>query len=131
MKRSLKVEARMEDDRKYVIPYLRMRGKWLERMGFPPDRHVEVSMIEPGLLQIRLKPEGSEQEAGENGQQVGNGERSVESKVHSFEHCVARIEYLEEECHNAFSRAWREHCKREIGEWRAYVAKHHPGHRPR
>ena len=55
MKRSLKIEARLEDHRPYVIPYLRLRGKWLEKMGFPPERHVEVSLIEPGRLEIRLK----------------------------------------------------------------------------
>ena len=55
-KRSLKIEARLEDNRPYVIPYLRLRGKWLEKMGFPPERHVEVSLIEPGRLEIRLQP---------------------------------------------------------------------------
>ena len=129
MKRSLKVEARMEDNRKYVIPYLRMRGKWLEKMGFPPDRHVEVSMIEPGLLQIRLKPNGCV--AGANGEPVISGHRDVESVVHTLEHCVARMEQLRQECRGAFSRAWRKHCKREIEEWRAYVAKHYPDHRLR
>ena len=128
MKRSLKVEARMEDGRKYVIPYLRMRGKWLERMGFPPDRHVEVSMIEPGLIEIRLKPEGKEKQTGTDIDRLDNG-GSDRSSFYSLDHCLARIEQLKHECRSAFTSTWRHRCGREIAEWDAYVAKHYPEHR--
>lgn len=123
--RSIKVEADGDTWKKKIKPKIRLMGRWLEQMGFPPGRRVEVSLIEPGVLQIKLKPEACAQISGPLGFHEGIGNIGTPT-LHSFEHCVARIQHLENERRKAFSKAWREHCKREIAEWEAYIAEHYP-----
>ncbi len=114
--RILKIEEEGDFWRKATKPKIRLTGRWLEQMGFPPHRYVEVSMIQPGVLQLRLKPEADGQETQSNG-----------DTIPSFEECMDTIEHLEHEARTAFSPAWRHRCKREIAEWEAFVAKHYPG----
>lgn len=121
--RRLKVEAEGDPWKKNIRPKIRLVGKWLEKMGFPPERHVEVSPVEPGVLQIRLAPECLQES-------IPPGSYETKQRtVRSLEHCVARLEHLEKEKLTAFSKAWREHCKREIDEWKAYIAEHYPDYR--
>ena len=129
MRRRLKVEARLEDDRPYVIPFLRMRGKWLEQMGFPPDRYVEVSMIQPGLLQIRLQPEIQQAtELNDKPSAPGSWQDGPIAGIssYSFDYCVHCIEKWEHERRTGFTKSWRELAKRKIQEWEAFMADHYP-----
>ena len=121
--RRLKVEAEGDPWEKNIRPKIRLVGKWLEKMGFPPERHVEVSPVEPGVLQIRLAPECLQES-------IPPGLHATKhTAVHSLEHCVVRLEHLENEKRAAFSKDWREHCKREIDEWKAHIAEHYPDYR--
>jgi hypothetical protein len=36
------------------IPFLRLRGRWLERAGFVPGAHVQVVVVSPGRLMVEV-----------------------------------------------------------------------------
>ncbi len=50
--RRLKIEAD-GDPWKGVKPKIRLLGRWLERAGFPPGHHVQVTCLAPGILELR------------------------------------------------------------------------------
>jgi len=33
---------------------IRIKGRWLSRLGFPPGSAVELTAVSPGVLEIRL-----------------------------------------------------------------------------
>lgn len=126
MTRVLKVESEGDPWKNKVKPKIRLVGRWLERWGFPAERQVEVTPIEPGVLQLKLKPLANEQQSATNGSLAEQPARHDRAAYRSFEDCIAAIEHLEQERRNAFSAAWRHHCKREIAELEAYIAEHYP-----
>lgn len=109
--RILKIEEDGDFWLKKTKPKIRLMGRWLEQMGFPPHRHVVVTMIQPGLLQLKLKPDNTELE--------------LQEAVPSFEECVAALERLHRDIRSAFTPAWRHRCKRDVAEWEALIAKHY------
>ncbi len=51
--RTLKVEPTGDFFRQKVKPALRLRGRWLERAGFPPNSHARIIIRTPGVLEIQ------------------------------------------------------------------------------
>jgi hypothetical protein len=54
MSRKLKVEERGDYHAKQTVPMVRLKGKWLQRAGFPAGSHVQINVYAPGCLDIRL-----------------------------------------------------------------------------
>jgi hypothetical protein len=52
-RRKLKAEDIGDSGRKQTIPSLRLKGKWLGRLGFKPGRRVEIIPQSPGELLLR------------------------------------------------------------------------------
>ena len=40
---------------KRTMPSIRLQGKWMQRAGILPNRHVRITNPEPGVLLIRLQ----------------------------------------------------------------------------
>ena len=51
--RTLKVEADGEFWKGLTKPKIRLMGRWLERAGFIPGSHVQVTCVAPGILELR------------------------------------------------------------------------------
>lgn len=51
--RKLKIEADGDPWKGLVRPKIRLAGRWLERAGFKPDNHVQVTCVAPGVLELR------------------------------------------------------------------------------
>jgi hypothetical protein len=50
--RKLKIEE--EGDRwRGIKPKIRIMGKWLERAGFKPGQHVQISCVAKGVIEMR------------------------------------------------------------------------------
>ena len=54
MKRKLKIEEFGGGFGKDSGSTIRVKGKWLKRLGFHPKAYVELTAISPGVLEIRL-----------------------------------------------------------------------------
>lgn len=60
MKRKLKVEGFGEPEAPYGEPsrarkvQVRLKGKWLQAAGFPAGRYIDLRVISPGVIEIRL-----------------------------------------------------------------------------
>jgi hypothetical protein len=54
--RTLKVEKTGDFFYRKVKPAIRLKGRWLERAGFPPDSQAQVILRETGVLEIRCLP---------------------------------------------------------------------------
>ena len=52
--RRIKIEERGDFFLKKTIPVVRLKGRWLLAAGFPAGRHVELTVIAPGILELRL-----------------------------------------------------------------------------
>ena len=52
--RHLKVAEVGDFWRKRTCPQIRLQGKWMEKAGIPPNRHVQVENPQPGVLVLRL-----------------------------------------------------------------------------
>jgi hypothetical protein len=50
--RRLKIEAD-GDVWKGIKPKIRLMGRWLEQAGFSPGRHVHITSIAPGVMELR------------------------------------------------------------------------------
>lgn len=68
--RKLKIEADGDPYKGVIKPKIRIMGRWLERAGFRPGNHVQVTCIAPGVIELRApdpmlvngtKPPSSEQ----------------------------------------------------------------------
>ena len=40
---------------------IRLKGKWLQLAGFPPGTRTKVTVLSPGLIELRLVDEGESQ----------------------------------------------------------------------
>jgi hypothetical protein len=56
MTRRIKVEQLGDPARKRTHAGIRLKGKWLERLGFQPGGHVDIVSNQPGLMEIRFTP---------------------------------------------------------------------------
>ena len=54
--RTLKIEADGDLWKGLVKPKIRLMGCWLERAGFKPGTHVQVTCIAPGVIELRIPP---------------------------------------------------------------------------
>ena len=51
--RRLKIEADGDRWKKLIKPKIRLTGRWLERAGFKPGHHVQVTCVSPGVIELR------------------------------------------------------------------------------
>ena len=51
--RTLKIEAEGDFWRGLTKPKIRLMGRWLERAGFNPGQHVQVTCVAPGIIELR------------------------------------------------------------------------------
>ena len=51
--RTLKIEADGDFCRGLIKPKIRLMGRWLERAGFSPGNHVNVTFVAPGVMELR------------------------------------------------------------------------------
>jgi len=54
MSRILKIEERGDYHAKTTIPTIRLKGKWLQAAGFDPGSTVQLTVISPGVIEIRV-----------------------------------------------------------------------------
>jgi len=55
--RTLKIEEHGQDGRAYrkrPCPKIRLKGHWLQAAGFSPGASVELTVISPGVIEIRV-----------------------------------------------------------------------------
>jgi len=51
--RKLKIEADGDPYKGVIKPKIRIMGRWLERAGFKPGNHVQVTCIARGVIELR------------------------------------------------------------------------------
>jgi Toxin SymE, type I toxin-antitoxin system len=51
--RKLKIEANGDFWKGHIKPKIRLMGNWLERAGFQPGNHVQVTCKGPGVIELR------------------------------------------------------------------------------
>ncbi|MFM2294312.1 MAG: Toxin SymE, type toxin-antitoxin system [Verrucomicrobiota bacterium] len=51
--RKLKIEADGDFSKGLIKPKIRITGQWLERAGFNPGSHVQVTCVAPGVIELR------------------------------------------------------------------------------
>ena len=51
--RRLKIEADGDAWKGLIKPKIRLMGRWLEQAGFSPGKHVHITSIAPGVLELR------------------------------------------------------------------------------
>ena len=56
--RTLKIEADGDFWKGVTMPKIRLMGRWLEQAGFQPGRHVQVTYIAPGVIELRSPDAG-------------------------------------------------------------------------
>ena len=61
--RTLKIEAEGDCWKGVTMPKIRLMGRWLERAGFSPGGHVQVTCVTPGVIELRAPDAGVMQEA--------------------------------------------------------------------
>ena len=54
MKRRLKIEEMGDPWRRKTIAAIRLKGKWLREVGFSPGSHALVTVLSPGVLELRV-----------------------------------------------------------------------------
>ena len=54
MSRRLKIEERGDYFKKQTIPTVRLKGKWLQAAGFPPGKHLTLTVIAAGVIELRV-----------------------------------------------------------------------------
>jgi hypothetical protein len=52
MTRRIKIEELGDVAKKRTAPYIRLKGQWLKRAGFPPGSHVQLILVAPGKLEL-------------------------------------------------------------------------------
>lgn len=53
-KRTLKIEERGDYSERKTFPAVRLKGKWLQSAGFPAGKHLELTVISPGVIELRV-----------------------------------------------------------------------------
>ena len=51
--RTIKVEKTGDYFYAKVKPAIRLKGRWLEQAGFPPNSHARITVLADGVLQIQ------------------------------------------------------------------------------
>lgn len=51
--RKLKIEADGDPWKGLIMPKIRLKGHWLNRAGFRPGSHVQVTRVSPGVIELR------------------------------------------------------------------------------
>ena len=51
--RRLKIEASGDLWKGLMKPKIRLMGRWLERAGFRPGEHVQITFVAPGVIELR------------------------------------------------------------------------------
>jgi hypothetical protein len=59
MKRKIKIEEEFPQTRATyrdlpAVPKVRLKGKWLQAAGFNPGAHLELTVIAPGVIELRV-----------------------------------------------------------------------------
>jgi Toxin SymE, type I toxin-antitoxin system len=55
--RTIKIENTGDFFYRKTKPAIRLKGRWLENAGFPPDTYARITIRETGLIEIQaLKP---------------------------------------------------------------------------
>lgn len=52
--RKLKIEEDGDPWKGPMKPKIRLVGRWLERAGFSPGNHVQVTFLAPGVMELRF-----------------------------------------------------------------------------
>ena len=52
--RTLKIEERGDYSCDKTFPMVRIRGKWLQAAGFPPGERLTLTLISPGVIEMRV-----------------------------------------------------------------------------
>jgi len=59
--RRLKIEEVGEFYKGATKPKIRLTGKWLERAGFKPGHHAQITCVAPGVIEMRFIHEDANQ----------------------------------------------------------------------
>jgi hypothetical protein len=51
--RTLQIEAEGDFCKGLIKPKIRIMGRWLEQAGFKPGYRVQVTCVEPGVIELR------------------------------------------------------------------------------
>ena len=61
MTRKLKIEEEIIEKRistaaytRSVVPKVRLCGKWLQAAGFAPGTHLDLTVVSPGVIELRV-----------------------------------------------------------------------------
>jgi hypothetical protein len=55
MKRKIKIEEHGDSYAKGgTMPKVRLKGRWLQAAGFNPGAHIELTVISPGVIELRV-----------------------------------------------------------------------------
>ncbi len=52
--RTLKIEETGDPFKYGIVPKVRITGKWLEAAGFPPGERLTLTLISPGVIEMRV-----------------------------------------------------------------------------
>lgn|ERR1041385_5986098 len=61
--RHLKIERLGDSWRGNIHSGIRLKGQWLSQAGFPPGERVSVSVMAPGVIELRLVPQSTPAES--------------------------------------------------------------------
>jgi hypothetical protein len=53
--RTLKIEESGDFWRRKTHPVIRLKGRWLHAAGFPPGEHLTLTVLSPGVIELRLR----------------------------------------------------------------------------
>jgi len=53
--RTLKIEESGDFWRRKTHPIVRLKGRWLQAAGFPPGNHLTLTVLSPGVIELRLR----------------------------------------------------------------------------
>ena len=70
--RKLKIEVDGDFWKGLRKPKIRLVGRWLERAGFSPGKHVHVKCVAPGVIELRSSDASDLKEADQSPSQGSN-----------------------------------------------------------
>jgi len=53
--RTLKIEESGDFWGRKTHPVVRLKGRWLQAAGFPPGNHLTLTVLSPGVIELRLR----------------------------------------------------------------------------
>ncbi|MGD0059354.1 MAG: SymE family type I addiction module toxin [Verrucomicrobiia bacterium] len=66
IRRTLKVEETGLYSGLSTKPFIRLRGRWLQRAGFQPGSHVVIEVVRQGELKITVQPQPTKRPCEDN-----------------------------------------------------------------